>query len=323
MAILIRVFVVPRKRERILILGSGEETADLHEIVGEHPEWNIEVSEIMNPAALDDTFSCEVSLSKRFDRIIVCNGKPCRLQLLERMLGWKMLGLPVEDAHAFYERSTGRVLVDGLTLEKCVFAGSNDTGTYLTKGKRIFDIIAATSLLIVASPIIGVVALLLWVQRDGDILFVQDRVGLHGKRFRIIKFCTMRPRSSESEAKWATEEADRITKPGAFLRKYRLDELLQLVNIIRGDMSLVGPRPEQPELCHVLNEHIPFYNLRHAVLPGLTGWAQVRYHYGAGIEESKRKLEYDLFYVRHASLWLDCAIAIETAKVVLVGRGAK
>jgi len=181
----------------------------------------------------------------------------------------------------------------------------------------------ATFLLILASPIIVVVSLLIWFQGGGNVLFIQERVGLHGKNFPIIKFRTMKQRKPGQEAKWATEEADRITPFGHFLRKYRIDEVLQLLNIIRGDMSLVGPRPEQPTLCKLISDEVPFYDLRHAVLPGLTGWAQVRYHYGAGIEESKRKLEYDLFYVRHASLWLDCAIAIETVKVVLVGRGAK
>jgi exopolysaccharide biosynthesis polyprenyl glycosylphosphotransferase len=322
-AIMVRVFVVPRQRERVLILGSGEETADLHELVGEHPEWNVEVTEIMNPLSVDDLIPRTSDPARNFDRIIVCNGKPRRQQLLERLLGWKMHGLPIEDAHAFYERSTGRVLVDGLTMEKCVFVGNNDTGAYLTKGKRIFDVLAASVLLVLASPLIAIVAAVIWCQRDGTILFVQDRMGLHGKPFRIIKFRTMSKKAHGAATKWATDEADRITPLGAFLRKYRLDELLQLLNIIRGDMSLVGPRPEQPEFCRLLNEHIPFYELRHSVLPGLTGWAQVRYHYGSNIEESKRKLEYDLFYVRHASLWLDCAIAIETVKVVLVGRGAK
>jgi exopolysaccharide biosynthesis polyprenyl glycosylphosphotransferase len=322
-AVLVRLFVVPRKRERVLILGSGEETADLHEIVGEHPEWNVQVSAIMNPAAIDDHASAEIVPSLRFDRVIVCNGQPRRAKFLDRLLGWKMQGMPVEDAHAFYERSTGRILINGLTLEQCVFSGSSETSSYLTKGKRAFDLIAATLLLILGMPIIGIVSLLLWSQGGGSIFFIQDRVGLHGKNFSIIKFRTMKASPAEESAKWATEETARITPLGRYLRKYRLDELLQLLNIIRGDMSLVGPRPEQPALCKVLNDSVPFYDLRHSVLPGLTGWAQVRYHYGAGIEESKRKLEYDLFYVRHASLWLDCAIAIETVKVVLVGRGAK
>jgi lipopolysaccharide/colanic/teichoic acid biosynthesis glycosyltransferase len=132
----------------------------------------------------------------------------------------------------------------------------------------------------------------------------------------------MRSTIGDHSPKWATEEVDRITPVGQFLRKYRFDELPQLVNVLKGEMSLVGPRPEQPEFCRLLAEHIPFYAQRHSVLPGLTGWAQVRYQYGASIEESRRKTEFDLFYVKHLSFGIDCAILLETVKVVLVGRGA-
>jgi lipopolysaccharide/colanic/teichoic acid biosynthesis glycosyltransferase len=241
---------------------------------------------------------------------------------LARIVSWKMAGLPVEDMQGFLERSTGRIRIEGLTHASYILSSRYNNGAHKRSIKRLFDLVAATLISLVASPVTLIVALTIFLQRDGDILFRQQRVGLNGCMFQIYKFRTMRPSAAENGTRWATDEAHRITKLGAILRKYRLDELPQLINIFLGDMSLVGPRPEQPNFCRILADNIPFYNQRHTVPPGLTGWAQVRYHYGSSIEESKRKLEFDLFYVKHLSVGLDCAILIETLKVVLIGRGA-
>jgi exopolysaccharide biosynthesis polyprenyl glycosylphosphotransferase len=323
LAVSIRFLALPRKRERVLLLSSGDEAAELQETVNSCPEWNIEVTQILHPSQLETLLPEGTDPRASHDRIIVSDAKSQSMATLQRMLRWKLQGLPIEDAQGFYERATGRVRIDGLTLDQCIFSYKYDNGASKRRIKRIFDVVAAALLFVLTSPIICVVALLIWSQRDGEIVFKQERTGLNGRPFRIYKFRTMRPAPADGSSRWATHETHRITRVGAFLRKYRLDELLQLINIVKGEMSMVGPRPEQPQFCRMLADCIPFYEQRHSVPPGLTGWAQVRYHYGSSIEESKRKLEFDLFYVKHLSLWLDCAILIETVKVVLVGRGAR
>jgi lipopolysaccharide/colanic/teichoic acid biosynthesis glycosyltransferase len=172
-------------------------------------------------------------------------------------------------------------------------------------------------------PMMLLAAAAIALEGKGPLFYRQERVGLYGKRFEILKFRTMIPTPPNATPQWTQNQDKRITRLGQFMRKFRIDELPQLLNVLRGDMSLIGPRPEQPYFCDLLAKEIPFYHQRHTVPPGLTGWAQVRYMYGASVEESRRKLEFDLFYVKNLSFWLDLAIAFETLKVVLVGQGAK
>jgi exopolysaccharide biosynthesis polyprenyl glycosylphosphotransferase len=322
LAICTRLLALPYHHQRVLILGSGDEAAEVKETIVACPEWNLEVTQILNPIHIDSVIPPGTDPYSICDRIIVTRVHDHKRSTLARIVNWKMAGLPVEDMQGFLERSTGRIRIEGLTHASYILSSCYTNGAYKRTVKRLFDIISATVILLIASPVMFIVALILFMQRDGDILFRQQRVGLNGRTFQIFKFRTMRPSATENGTRWATDEAHRITKIGAILRKYRLDELPQLINIILGDMSLVGPRPEQPNFCRILADNIPFYNQRHSVPPGLTGWAQVRYRYGSSIEESKRKLEFDLFYVKHLSIGLDCAILIETLKVVLIGRGA-
>jgi lipopolysaccharide/colanic/teichoic acid biosynthesis glycosyltransferase len=161
------------------------------------------------------------------------------------------------------------------------------------------------------------------VETGKPVLFRQERIGLGGRNFHILKFRSMRNGSHKGKPSWTADDDPRVTRVGRFMRKLRFDELPQLVNILRGEMSLVGPRPEVPYFCELLEKEIPFFNQRHVVRPGLTGWAQVKYQYGASLEEAKIKFEFDLFYIRHLSLLLDIAILVETARVVIWGRGAK
>jgi len=167
------------------------------------------------------------------------------------------------------------------------------------------------------------IAVAILLESGSPIFFRQERIGLGGRAFQILKFRSMRQGSEKGRPRWTADGDPRITPVGRFIRKFRLDELPQLLNILRGEMSLVGPRPEVPYFCELLEKEIPFFNQRHVVRPGLTGWAQVKYQYGATLEESKTKFEFDLFYIKHLSLLLDLAIIFETAKVVLWGRGAK
>lgn len=331
-AFLSRLIALPKRRERLMIVGSGNQSGELLEVIATCPEWNLEVAQIVDsrqtlPLA-GDSENCLSPKSRTyettdFDRVIVCADRRNDPLLLHTLLDWKMKGICVEDATTFYEQATGRVRVDYLQPEWFVFSNGFQNGRQKRVSKRVFDLLVSTLLLIPALPVMALVALAIRVEGYGSIFFSQDRIGLNGKRFRIYKFRTMRPEGSQAPARWVSQETSRITKLGSILRKFRLDELPQLFNIMRGEMSIVGPRPEQPFFCELLAEQIPYYHQRHAVPPGLTGWAQVRYHYGASVEESKRKLEFDLFYVKHLSLWLDFAVLIETVKVVLVGRGSR
>jgi lipopolysaccharide/colanic/teichoic acid biosynthesis glycosyltransferase len=169
----------------------------------------------------------------------------------------------------------------------------------------------------------AVIALAVFLESGAPVLFRQGRIGLNGRHFEILKFRSMRNEPVPKAASWTSDSDPRITRVGRFIRKFRLDELPQLISVLRGDMSLVGPRPEQPSLAEMLEEQIPYYGQRHSLRPGITGWAQVKYGYGATVEQTKIKLEHDLFYIKHLSMPLDLAIIFETAKVLLSGRGAK
>lgn len=330
--VLSRLAALPKRLERVLVIGSVTQSDELAEVIQSCPEWNIQIARTMQAAEIGDAVGDPQRALYRdepagappdVDGVIVCADTARNLALLDVLLEWKMRGLPVEDATTFYERTTGRVRVDYLQPEWFVFSNGFANGRRKRVAKRALDVIVTAGLLTLALPAMAVVAIAILIEGRGPILFNQQRVGLHNQPFRIYKFRTMTPAKPTQEARWVADEQQRITRLGAILRTFRLDELPQLINILRGDMSLVGPRPEQPYFCSMLADHLPYYRQRHTVPPGLTGWAQVRYHYGASIQESKRKLEFDLFYVKHLSLWLDLAVLIETVKVVLVGRGAK
>ena len=191
-------------------------------------------------------------------------------------------------------------------------------------GKRLFDLAAATALLLLLSPLILVTALLIKIDSKGPILYRQQRIGLGGVPFEILKFRSM---SNDAEkdgvAAWAVKNDCRVTRVGRFIRKLRIDEIPQAINVIRGDMSFVGPRPERPEFVHLLEREIPNYHLRHIVRPGITGWAQVKYEYGASVEDARIKMQYDMHYLEHFSLWRDFLILLMTVRVALFGIGSR
>jgi exopolysaccharide biosynthesis polyprenyl glycosylphosphotransferase len=189
--------------------------------------------------------------------------------------------------------------------------------------KRTVDILASSILLLLVSPLLPLVALAIYIESGGPILFRQKRVGYKGREFEVLKFRSMVQDAEKNGPQWASQQDSRVTRVGQILRKTRLDEIPQLFNVFRGEMSLVGPRPERRVFCDLLEEKIPFFNLRHSVRPGLTGWAQVRFRYGASLEDAKGKLEFDFFYIKNLSLLVDLAILFETVKVVVLGRGAQ
>jgi exopolysaccharide biosynthesis polyprenyl glycosylphosphotransferase len=316
--VITRLVIVQRRPTRVAIIGPELSRKAVQETIETCSEWNMELVE-----AYDIHDGPSPAAASHLDRVIVCAEARQTPQLIERLTHLKMRGIRVETAARFYEEATGRVQVDEIRPEWFVFSSGFENGNYKRLAKRCFDLLAASLMLILASPWMLLAIAAIVFERKGPIIFWQDRVGLYGKTFRILKFRTMIPAPPGATPQWAANNDKRITALGRLMRTFRIDELPQLLNVLRGDMSLVGPRPEQPYFCQLLADNIPFYHQRHTVPPGLTGWAQVRYRYGATIAESKRKLEFDLFYVKHLSIWFDLAILFETVKVVLVGRGAK
>jgi exopolysaccharide biosynthesis polyprenyl glycosylphosphotransferase len=190
--------------------------------------------------------------------------------------------------------------------------------------KRMFDLLCATLLIVLALPVMLLTGTFILLESGGPILYRQERVGLNGRLFNVIKFRSMRlDAEQDGKPRWALAADDRVTRVGRFIRKLRIDELPQLFSVLSGDMSLVGPRPERPYFVDKLTQELPYYAVRQSVKPGVTGWAQVRYHYGASVEDAAEKLQYDLYYVKNHSLFLDLVVLFETVGVVLMGTGAQ
>ena len=242
---------------------------------------------------------------------------------LRELLDCKLLGVRVLDLSSYYERAVGQLRLDSLHASWLIFGDGFRQGLVRAFVKRVFDIAAAFVLLVLAAPVIVLTAAAIIVESGFPILYRQERVGQGGRLFNVIKFRSMR-RDAEIDGKprWAQKNDDRVTRTGRIIRKLRIDELPQLVNVLRGDMSLVGPRPERPYFVDQLAREIPYYAVRHSVKPGVTGWAQVRYHYSASLDDAVQKLQYDLFYVKNHTLFLDVVILFETVGVVLTGAGS-
>jgi sugar transferase (PEP-CTERM system associated) len=243
---------------------------------------------------------------------------------IKDLLACKLSGVEVVDAPSFYEELTGKLLIEDIKPSWFVLSDGFRKTVFRSISKKIFDSLFAIICLTITIPFFPIIALLIKLDSRGPVFFRQVRTGEGGKDFLIYKFRTMRQDAeSETGAVWAQKNDTRITRMGRFLRKSRLDELPQLFNVLKGDMSFIGPRPERPEMITALEVLIPYYSERHSVKPGITGWAQVKYSYGASVEDSIEKLKYDLFYVKHMSLFLDLLILLETVKVVLFGRGGR
>jgi exopolysaccharide biosynthesis polyprenyl glycosylphosphotransferase len=261
--------------------------------------------------------------SFRFFRFSPCRAVwTSREKLASALLDRRLRGLAVNDAVDFYEQLSGKLWVEALNPEWFIYTNGfkhSRTGNVL---KRLFDVTFALLLLLLAAPLLAIAAIAIKLDSRGPVLFRQDRVGLNGKTFVIYKLRSMRQDAELATGPvWTGERDERITRVGRLLRKFRLDEILQAINVVRGEMSLVGPRPERPYFVDMLEKQIPFYDLRHYARPGITGWAQVRYTYGASVEDAWEKLQYDLYYVKHKSLRFDVWILLKTIQIVLFGRG--
>jgi sugar transferase (PEP-CTERM system associated) len=241
---------------------------------------------------------------------------------IKELLECKLAGLKVTDAATFFERETCQIRVDSLQPSWLVFGGGFDQSFVRTFMKRSFDIVCSVIILAMTFPLMLLAALAVKMEDRGPVFYSQERVGKDGKTFFVHKFRSMRTDAEKSgKPQWAQQNDPRITRIGNFMRKTRIDELPQILNVFKGDMSFVGPRPERQYFVDQLIEVVPYYNVRHSVKPGITGWAQVRYGYGSSAEDALQKLQYDLYYVKNNSLFLDVLILIDTLKVVLFRSG--
>jgi len=243
---------------------------------------------------------------------------------LRELLDCKLAGVRVFDITTYFERMLGQIRVDFVNAGWLIFGDGFNQGFARSAIKRVFDVLCSLVLIVVSAPVMLFTAIAIKLESPGPMFYRQERVGANSGVFKVTKFRSMRTDAEkDGKPQWASANDSRVTRVGGIIRRLRIDELPQLFNVLTGDMSLVGPRPERPFFVEQLTNEIPYYAVRHSIKPGVTGWAQVRYQYGSTIEDSQEKLQYDLYYVKNHSLFLDCVILFETVGVVLTGKGAR
>jgi sugar transferase (PEP-CTERM system associated) len=321
----------PYLQERVYVLGSGERATRLVEAIRTRKDLGMDVVGWAGALAHstpghDDLAKALRDLAGRsaIDRIIVAVDDRRNTLPLRELLNLRLQAVKIEEASSWLEKISGKIDVQYLQPSALIYSEEFRLGTGFLIVRRVSSFIIAALALVVCLPLIPLIALVVKLSSPGTILFRQNRVGRRGEVFTLYKFRTMRQDAeSQTGAVWAGKNDPRVTRVGRLLRRTRLDELPQLWNVVIGDMGFVGPRPERPEFVQLLTEKIPYYNLRHVIRPGLTGWAQVCYQYGASVEDAQEKLQYDLYYIKHVSLMLDLLIVFKTLKTVLQGRGAQ
>ena len=326
------------KKHRVLVLGTGLNAARISQLESTEPEQL--GFKVINYVRLEEGTSIipddrqieltgsllELALSLQVNEIVIAVDDRRKGLPVDDILDCKMSGIVIFDLLTFFEKETSRVNIDLLHPSWIYYSPGFHLGVASLYAKRLLDILASLLMMIIFSPFFILVTLASLIESKGrdPIFYHQVRVGKDGRHFRVFKFRSMRTDAeSDGVARWATSNDSRVTALGAFIRKTRLDELPQLYNVLRGDMSLVGPRPERPEFVLDLEKNIPYYRERHRMKPGLTGWAQLRYQYGSTLEDAKQRLQYDLYYVKNSNLFLDIVILLETVEVVLMGKGAR
>jgi sugar transferase (PEP-CTERM system associated) len=322
---------------RVLIVGTGSEAqgvlsdlrADdrhMREVIGFFPTA-VDDETLVDGAPIFDRARplTDIVSTYGIDEIVVAvREQRGGVMPMEQLLTCRTRGIRILDLAGFYERSHAEVPVDSLKASWLVYGDGFVQGPARRLAKRTFDVVTSAVLLVVAAPVMLLTALAIKVDSRGPLFYRQERVGLGGRAFQCVKFRSMCiDAESDGVARWATKNDSRVTRVGAFLRKTRIDELPQLFSVLKGEMSIVGPRPERPEFVAKLKSQIPFYDLRHGVKPGVTGWAQVRYTYGASVEDARKKHQFDLYYLKNNTLLLDLQILVETVTVVLFREGAQ
>ena len=322
--------------ERILVVGTGDAARKLTRQILDQKDFAYRVvgfidddprrigERIVNPGIVGTPADIPRLIAEhQIDRIVVGLTDRRGKFPIDELLHAKLRGIRVEDATTTYERVTGKILIDGLRPSWLIFSDGFRVSRLTRWMKRGIDLTLAVVLAILSAPFMLLTAIAVALESGFPVLYCQERVGENGRTFTLCKFRSMRT-DAEGDGRpvWARDGDERVTRVGRFIRLTRLDELPQLWNVLMGDMSFVGPRPERPFFVAELSKEIPFYQQRHVVKPGITGWAQVKYRYGASIEDSTEKLRYDLYYIKHLSIFFDLTIVFDTVKVVLFRKGA-
>jgi exopolysaccharide biosynthesis polyprenyl glycosylphosphotransferase len=316
----VRIWAGRRNVVGTLILGSENQARRLYEEFAEREQLRpVHVIDYGHAEKLANLFHPGNNVSS----IVLADaeGLGARDDVASALIDCKLRGVKIETPVESFERRTQKIWLKGLSAEWLILANGFQPSALYPAAKRILDVAAASLLSIVATPVALLITIAIKLDSEGPAIFKQERVGLRGRNFTLYKFRSMHIDAEKDGPVWTQEHDSRVTRVGRFLRVTRLDELPQLFNVIRGDMSLVGPRPERPYFVELLKSKIRFYNVRHYVKPGVTGWAQVMYPYGASVEDSYEKLQYDLYYAKNISLRLDLKILLKTVAVVLAGGG--
>lgn len=331
---LFQAFSTKALKRRVLVLGTGEKAASIKESA---PKFGQSQFQIVDYVPLLDQFKgsdanlilasqnnlLEMAKQANADEIVVAVDHKKEVFPSEALLKCKLFGIEIIDIVSFYEREAGIIKIDWVSPSWFIFADGFQRGKWRKRFKRWSDILFSSCLLLMFWPIMLLVTLLVVLEDRGPIFYKQIRVGENGKNFNLLKFRSMKVNAEIGGAQWAKKDDNRVTRVGRIIRQLRFDELPQILNVFKGEMSFVGPRPERPEFVEMLQKKIPFYSERHAVKPGITGWAQVCYPYGATEQDAFEKLQYDLYYVKNNSLFLDLVVMLQTAEVVLLRRGSR
>ena len=324
------IISLPMFRERVYVLGCGERARAVVELLLASRDAGMEVIDWKGECDVHDKlelFSAELRAFRgpnpTIDRVIVAMQDRRAAMPVRELLDLRLRGVIIENSSTLMERLSGKLQLDGLNPSTLIFTEGFRMNASQQLFRRLLSFAVAFTALLICLPFLPLIILAVRLSSPGPILFSQTRVGQRGRLFTAYKFRTMCEDAEAQGAVWATKDDPRVTAIGRIMRSTRIDEIPQLWNVLRGDMAFVGPRPERPEFVQWLSQEIPFYDLRHMMRPGITGWAQVRYRYGASLEETKRKLEYDLYYVKHQSIGLDLLIMFETIKTIILRRGAQ
>jgi sugar transferase (PEP-CTERM system associated) len=324
------IISLPVFRERVYVLGSGERARNVIETLCARRDAGMEIVNGGSRGALNGNLEGFAADLRGFcksktgiDRVIVAMEDRRGAMPVRELLDLRLRGVVIEDANFLMERLLGKLPLEGLNPSALIFTHGFNVKASQQIVRRLVSIAVSFVGLAICLPFMPFIILAVRLSSPGPIFFRQTRVGLRGRPFYVIKFRTMRQDAEAQGAVWATKDDPRVTPLGKFMRMTRIDEIPQLWNVLRGDMGFVGPRPERPEFVQWLTSEIPFYELRHMIRPGITGWAQVRFKYGASLEETKQKLEFDLYYVKHLSIGLDLLIMFETIKTIVLRRGAQ
>jgi sugar transferase (PEP-CTERM system associated) len=316
--------------ERVYVLGTGERAQRVVQGLRQNPELGVEIASWtgkMEGAVTREAVAAhlmDIVHKQKVHRVIVATSDRRGTIPMRELLDLRMQGVKIEEATSWLEKISGKIEVENLYPSWLVYGEGFRRSTLFIAVRRVISVVISLVGLILALPLLPLISLIVRLDSDGPVFYTQTRVGKGGRLFKVVKFRTMRQDAEAANGpQWAGDKDPRVTRVGKFLRNSRLDEIPQLWCVLKGEMAFVGPRPERPEFIEWLSKEIPYYGVRHMVRPGVTGWAQVKYKYGSTVEDSREKLQYDLFYIKNASIGLDMLIMFLTIKTVLLRRGAQ